>query len=69
MNTLSNRELASHIFKHVKDHVLSKKDESADLNIINYIGHLIDLHNEPENHLGSKGFLSISKDIHEGFGC
>jgi hypothetical protein len=69
MNTLSNRELASHIFKQVKDHVLSKKNESDDSNIINYIGHLIDLHNEPDNHLGSKGFVSISKDIREGFGC
>jgi hypothetical protein len=69
MNTLSNRELANHIFNRVKEYVLSENNGNDDVNIINYIGHLIELNSEPDNHLGSKGFVSISKDIREGFGC
>lgn len=69
MNKISNRELAKHIFTRVKDYLLTDGSEQDDNLLINYISHLIEMNNEPEPTLGSKGFVSISKELREGFGC
>lgn len=71
---ISNRELATHIYNRVLE-VANKKRENPndvnDVNEISYIQHLIELHFEPDEHLGSKGFMSISKkdDVRTEFGC
>jgi hypothetical protein len=72
---MSNREFAKHIYEYViqsQERMLSDSNNyRIESETISYIGHLMDLHYEPENHLGSKGFYSISKDkdIRQGFGC
>jgi hypothetical protein len=71
---MSNTELAKHIYFYSQScknelppgHIWTEKDDRT---AINYIANLIELHFEPQNHLGSKGFLSISKDIRSEFGC
>ena len=64
---MSNREFAKHIYEYV---INSQNDsDKNDNDIVNYIGHLMDLHYEFDNHLGSKGFESISKDTRTEFGC
>jgi hypothetical protein len=67
---MTTRELAKHIFKVVSEHNNDKlKSDSDDLQVVNYISHLMELHFEPDNHLGSKGFQSISEVKRESYGC
>ena len=72
---LTNRELATHIYQRVLEIANKKKELDNDINDINeisYIQHLIELHFESEEHLGSKGFISISNSVEDkrtGFGC
>jgi len=60
---ITTRQLATHIYKYVKD-ISEKKsldpDSVDENNEINYISNLMVLHFEPDDHLGSKGFESIS---------
>ena len=69
MNRISNRELAKHIFSQVKNHLSTDKNEDDDNKLINYISHLIELNSEPDQSLGSKGFVNVSEEIRQGFGC
>lgn len=71
---MTTRELAKHILNYVlKSNGLSIDDPMMidyERDTINYISYLIELHNEPDNHLGSKGFLSTSNsDKRSEFGC
>lgn len=71
---MTTRELAKHIYNYVKTckndkpkgHVWTEQDDNQS---INYISHLIELHFEPQTHLGSKGFVSTSPDKRSEFGC
>lgn len=67
MKTMSNREFAKHIY----DYVINSQNnpDLSPSDTINYIGHLMDLHYENDNHLGSKGFESTSKIFRTEFGC
>jgi len=72
---ITTRELATHIYRRVLE-VASKKENSDwgstnDQNEISYIQNLMELHFEPDGHLGSKGFISISKtdDTRTEYGC
>jgi len=70
---ITTRQLAAHIYKYVQD-ISEKKmldpDSVNDINEINYISHLMTLHFEPDNHLGSKGFESLPSDLqNRNFGC
>lgn len=70
---ITNRELATHIYQRVME-IAEKKKSNQDINEnneISYIQSLIELHFEPDNHLGSKGFISISKidDTRTEYGC
>ena len=69
----TTRQLAKHIYEYVQTVSEKKKidtDSVNDVNEINYISHLITLHFEPDNHLGSKGFVSLPSDIqNRNFGC
>jgi hypothetical protein len=70
---MTTRELSKHIYEYVQT-VSEKKridtDSVNDINEINYISHLMTLHFEPDNHLGSKGFVSLPSDIqNRNFGC
>lgn len=74
---MSTTELAKHIYfyaQNCKSDKISNQEwnEQDDRQVINYIANLMELHFEPSNHLGSKGFSSISKlDINDrlDFGC
>ena len=77
---MSNTELAKHIYFYSQNCKNEKKSDSLwddldDKQVINYIANLMELHFEPQNHLGSKGFISTSKknDIvikhFPNFGC
>ena len=74
---MTNTEFAKHIYSHCLSVFESKKfvsdwDEKDDRQVINYIANLMELHFEPDTHLGSKGFLSISKmqlNNDPNFGC
>jgi len=73
---MTTRELAKHIYYYSQKCKQEKEsnqiwNEFDDNQIINYISHLMELHFEPQNHLGSKGFVSIdrSKDKRSEFGC
>jgi hypothetical protein len=72
---ISNRELAKHIYRHIiSTHGLDPNDPimiDIERDTINYVSNLIQLNNEPENHLGSKGFIPISReqDYRDNFGC
>ena len=72
---LTNRELATHIYERVLKIATKKTEPNNDINDTNeisYIQHLIELHFDSEEHLGSKGFMSISQNIDDkriGFGC
>jgi hypothetical protein len=68
------RELSRHIYFYSQTCKKDKSsnsewDENDDLQVINYISHLIELHFEPENHIGSKGFKTINVDKRSEFGC
>jgi hypothetical protein len=71
---MTTRELAKHIYNYAqtckndkpKGHDWTENDDNQS---INYISHLIELHFEPQTHLGSKGFLSTSSDKRSEFGC
>jgi hypothetical protein len=69
---ITTRELATHIYNRIIE-VAAKKSQNSesinDVNEISYIQSLIELHFEPDNHLGSKGFISISKDSRTEYGC
>jgi hypothetical protein len=72
---ITNRELATHIYERVLE-IAQKKIENphnyiSDHNEISYIQHLIELHFEIDNHLGSKGFMYIHKnnDTRTEYGC
>jgi len=68
---MTTRELSKHIYEYVQNVSEKKRKDpnyTDDTNEINYISHLITLHFEPDNHLGSKGF--VSSDIqNRNFGC
>lgn len=70
---ITNRELAKHIYNYIlKSHGISTDDPmmmDSERDIINYVSHLMELHFDMDNHLGSKGFEKISKDIRSEFGC
>ena len=71
---MTNRELARHIYfysQNCKNEKTNSEewDEHDDTQSINYIAHLMELHFEPDNHLGSKGFKPIEIDSRIGFGC
>jgi hypothetical protein len=77
---MSNTELAKHIYFYSQNCKNEKQSDSLwddldDKQVINYIANLMELHFEPQNHLGSKGFISTSKkkDIviknSPNFGC
>ena len=67
----TTRQLAKHIYEYVQTVSEKKKidtDSVNDVNEINYISHLITLHFEPDNHLGSKGFHPTHIE-NRNFGC
>jgi hypothetical protein len=73
---MTTRELAKHIYHYSQNCKSEKADKSEwdnqdDIQAINYISHLMELHFEPENHLGSKGFMNIatSSENRLNFGC
>ena len=71
---MTTRELAKHIYFYSQNCKSEKRGDSPwnlqdDNQTINYMSHLIELHFEPENHLGSKGFLNIGEDKRSEFGC
>lgn len=71
---ITTRELATHIYQRICEVAAKKQNDLNDVNDhneISYIQNLIELHYEPDNHLGSKGFVSISKikDTRTEFGC
>lgn len=71
---MTNTELAKHIYNYSQNCKSEKPvgyswSEYDDKQVINYIANLMELHFEPHNHLGSKGFISISKDKRSEFGC
>jgi hypothetical protein len=72
---ITTRELATHIYNRIIEVAEKKKNSNcesiSDVNEISYIQNLIELHYEPDNHLGSKGFISISKDqdTRTEYGC
>jgi hypothetical protein len=60
---ITTRELSTHIYNKILD-IAEKKSQNIEINDSNEIGYiqnLIELHFEPDGHLGSKGFVSISK--------
>jgi len=68
---ITTKELATHIYNYVQSISEKKKTDPNsvyDNNEINYISHLMTLHFEPDNHLGSKGFEPISIE-NRNFGC
>jgi hypothetical protein len=68
---MTTRELSKHIYEYVQTVSEKKKidtDSVNDINEINYISHLMTLHFEPDNHLGSKGFESTNLE-NRNFGC
>lgn len=71
---MTTKELAKHIYFYSQNCKNEKTgdgswNEQDDNQAINYISNLIELHFEPENHLGSKGFVNISQDKRSEFGC
>jgi hypothetical protein len=76
---MTNTELARHIYfysQSCKSELPSGQiwSEHDDRMAINYIANLMELHFEPQNHLGSKGFESVStrnnnKENSPIFGC
>ena len=66
---MTNRDLAKHIFNVVQESIQEQKSDIDNTQLINYISHLMELHFEPDNHLGSKGFQSISEVKRESYGC
>lgn len=63
---MTTRELATHIYYHIQNVYEEKKKKGSEINDkdeILYIENLMVLHFEIENNLGSKGFVSISKEI------
>jgi len=72
---ITTRELATHIYNRVSEIAIKKEngtwDSSNEQNEISYIQNLMELHFEPDEHLGSKGFISISKidDTRTEYGC
>lgn len=61
---MTNTELARHIYFYSQNCKDEKKDgevwcSADDTQVINYIANLMELHFEPQNHLGSKGFESV----------
>ena len=60
---MTTRELSKHIYEYVQNVSEKKRKDpnyTDDTNEINYISNLMVLHFEPDDHLGSKGFESIS---------
>jgi hypothetical protein len=71
---MTNKELAKHIYFYSQNCKNEKSnseewDEHDDDQSINYISHLMELHFDSDNHLGSRGFQSISSESHVSFGC
>ena len=72
---ITTRELATHIYNRISEIAIKKEngtwDPSNEQNEISYIQNLMELHFEPDDHLGSKGFISISKidDTRTEYGC
>jgi hypothetical protein len=70
---ITTRELSKHIYEYIlKSHGVPTDDPmmmDKERDIINYVSYLMELHFEPDNHLGSKGFERISKDLRSEFGC
>jgi hypothetical protein len=76
---MTNTELARHIYfysQNCKSELPSEQiwTDHDDRMAVNYIANLMELHFEPKNHLGSKGFESISKRNNSNenspiFGC
>lgn len=71
---MTNTELAKHIYFYSQNcknenpngHIWTEQDDKL---AINYIANLMELHFEPHNHLGSKGFMSIDVEKRSEFGC
>jgi hypothetical protein len=62
---MTTRELAKHIYLYSINCKSDKNNSSEwcdhdDNQVINYISHLMELHFDPQQHLGSMGFESIS---------
>jgi len=62
---MTNTELAKHIYQYSQNckselPQCQTWSEHDDRIAINYIANLMELHFEPQNHLGSKGFEKIS---------
>jgi hypothetical protein len=73
-NNMTTRELARHIYLYSQNCKSEKSDSSEwteqdDIQVINYISHLMELHFDPDNHLGSKGFQPTSMENRLNFGC
>jgi hypothetical protein len=69
---MTTRDLAKHIYNFVIENENKMEKESFIPNnndVINYISHLMELHFDPESHLGSKGFVSTSSVGRTEFGC
>lgn len=76
---MTNTELAKHIYFYSQNCKNEKKageywTDLDDRQVINYIANLMELHFEPQNHLGSKGFESIPSSLKTNnnipnFGC
>jgi hypothetical protein len=70
--TMTTRDLAKHIYNFVIESENKMEKESFIPNnndVINYISYLMELHFEPESHLGSMGFMSTSNVDRNEFGC
>jgi hypothetical protein len=65
-NHMTTRELAKYIYEYS---VKTEKEGNFDeIDTINYLSHLMQLHFEPDSHLGSKGFESTNVE-NRGWGC
>ena len=60
---MSTRELSKHIFNKIEKYITNpNRDHNCDLEEVRYIQHLMELHFEPDNHIGGLGFESISEN-------
>jgi hypothetical protein len=65
---MTTRDLATHIYNHIH-RIIEKKENGETLNDkeqILYIENLMITHFEIDNNLGSKGFVSISRELNDG---
>ena len=68
---MTTRELATHIYNHIQkivDKKINNDPTVDDKEQILYLENLMITHFEIDNHLGSKGFVSISKESNN-YGC